>query len=149
MWLTWKTVYLISNSCSKILLAVYSPEAMQHNFVLEFHNHSLEKHQLPIELKSLRISPNIKGHRTRGLTYLLGGKGKHVWLIVRQLPMKAGWWDDPLALQDLAVSMTTSKFSCSLIYAQPLPCNTSLRLQIPYTGNPPTPHIYSTSSVPT
>ena len=27
---------------------------------------------------------------------------KHVWLIVRHSPMKAGWWDAPLALRDLA-----------------------------------------------
>ena len=28
-------------------------------------------------------------------------RSKHVWLIVRQLPMKADWWDNPLALRDL------------------------------------------------
>ena len=27
---------------------------------------------------------------------------KHVWLIVRHSPMKAGWWDAPPALRDLA-----------------------------------------------
>ena len=31
-----------------------------------------------------------------------GKHGKHVWLIVRQLFMKAGWWDPPLAFRDLA-----------------------------------------------
>ena len=36
--------------------------------------------------------------------YPLGGQGRHVWKIVRQLPMKAGWWDVPLVLRDLAVS---------------------------------------------
>ena len=36
--------------------------------------------------------------------YPLGGQGRHVWQIVRQLPIKAGWWDTPLVLQDLAVS---------------------------------------------
>ena len=38
----------------------------------------------------------------------LGRQGKYVWLIVRHLLMKAGWWDAPLALQDLAevISMT-------------------------------------------
>ena len=33
-----------------------------------------------------------------------GGQGRHVWQIGRQLLMKAGWWDAPLALQDLVVS---------------------------------------------
>ena len=34
----------------------------------------------------------------------LGGQGRHVWQIVTQRPMKAGWWDAPLALRDLAMS---------------------------------------------
>ena len=34
----------------------------------------------------------------------LGGQGRQVWQLVRQLPMKAGWWDAPLVLHDLAVS---------------------------------------------
>ena len=50
------------------------------------------------------INPIIRGHRTQGLTHLLGRQDRHVWLIVMQLPMKAGWRDAPLALQDLAVS---------------------------------------------
>ena len=35
-------------------------------------------------------------------------QGKHVWLIVRQALMKAGWWDAPLVLWDLteSISMT-------------------------------------------
>ena len=86
----------------------------------------------------------IGGYRTQGLIYLLGEQGKHVSLVVRQLPMKAGWWDAPLMLWELAVaiSMTTSKISYSLIKAQVLPWNTYLQLQIPYTCNQPTPHIY-------
>ena len=28
-----------------------------------------------------------------------------MWPIVRQLPMKAGWWDAPLTLQDLAEAL--------------------------------------------
>ena len=32
------------------------------------------------------------------------GQIRYVWQIVRQLPMKAGWWNVPLALQDLTVS---------------------------------------------
>ena len=42
------------------------------------------------------------GHRIQGLTHQLDGHGKHVCLIVRQLSMKAGWWDAPLSLQGLA-----------------------------------------------
>ena len=41
------------------------------------------------------------------------------------------------------------KISYSLIEAPLLSCNTSLFLQIPYTGKPSISHIYSTSSVPT
>ena len=41
--------------------------------------------------------------KTRGLTHLpLDRQGEHMWPIVRQLPMKAGWWDAPLAFRDLA-----------------------------------------------
>ena len=67
------------------------------------------------------------------------------WLIVRRLPLKAYWGDAPLVLWDLAVeiSITKSKFPHSMTEAQLLSCSTSLRLQIPCTGNPPTLHIYS------
>ena len=34
----------------------------------------------------------------------LGGQGRHFWQMVRQLPMKTGWWDASLALRDLAMS---------------------------------------------
>ena len=47
----------------------------------------------------------------------------------------------------VAISITIYKISHSLIEAQPLPCNTNLRLQIPHTSNSPTPHIYSSPSV--
>ena len=50
------------------------------------------------------ISHIIRENRTQGLIHLLGGQGKHVWLIIRQLPTKAGWWDAPLALWNLAMS---------------------------------------------
>ena len=36
------------------------------------------------------------------LTCPLGRQGKHVWSIVRQPPIKTGWWDAPLTLWDLA-----------------------------------------------
>ena len=48
--------------------------------------------------------PSLSNHNgvTPGLTHLIGRQGKHVWLIVRQLPMKAGWWDALIVLRDLA-----------------------------------------------
>ena len=51
-------------------------------------------------------------------------QGKHVRLIVRQLPMKAGWREASVALRDLAeaISITRSKISYSLIEPQPLLC---------------------------
>ena len=54
-----------------------------------------------------------------------------------------------LVLRDLtvAISITTNKISHNLTEAQPFPCNTNLRLQIPHTSNSPTPHIYSTPGV--
>ena len=45
----------------------------------------------------------LESTRSQRLTHLLGEVGRHVWLIVGQVPMKAGWWDAPLALWDLAV----------------------------------------------
>ena len=45
--------------------------------------------------------------------YPLGGQGRHVWQIVRQLPMKTGWWDAPLAIWDLAVSNLHNQFNCN------------------------------------
>ena len=78
----------------------------------------------------LRISPVIMGHRTQALTYLLGGQDRHVWLVLRQLPMKDGWWGAPLVLQDLAIGISiASKISRSLTEAQPITCNTSVQLQ--------------------
>ena len=41
------------------------------------------------------ISPIITGHRKQGLTYLLGGQGRHMWL--------TGWWYVSLVLQDIAM----------------------------------------------
>ena len=39
-------------------------------------------------------------HFLEGELIRLVDKAKNAWLIVRQLPIKAGWWDDPLALWD-------------------------------------------------
>ena len=66
------------------------------------------------------ISPTIMRYRTPGVTvtYVLGRQGKHVWLIARQLPMKAGWWDAPLTLWDLA--KTIYIFCQNLIFMQSL-----------------------------
>ena len=69
------------------MLAFHSPEAMQHNFVLEFHTNSVEQHQLPIKRKpycsymneTLTEPPLARrGHKTQGLTHLIGRQGKHV-----------------------------------------------------------------------
>ena len=35
---------------------------------------------------------------THGLTYLLGGQGRHVWIIVRRLPMKAAITKDKIVM---------------------------------------------------
>ena len=60
--------------CSETLLTFHFPEAMQHSFVLKFHTHPLEQHQLPIEVKPsspskkvnrISISPILRGHRTQ------------------------------------------------------------------------------------
>ena len=39
----------------------------------------------------------------------LGRQGKHVWLIIRQPLMKAGWWEAPLTLRDLAEAISPTK----------------------------------------
>ena len=51
------------------------------------------------QLTSL-ATPNRHLKNSNGLS--LGRQSKHVWLIVRQPLMKAGWWDAPLALRYLA-----------------------------------------------
>ena len=118
MWLTKDIIYLIPNSFSETLLAFYFSEAMQHYFVLVIHSHSLEEQYPPMELKPYSpckkhvnrstTSPIIRGYRTQGLSHLLGRQGKYVWLIVRQLPIKSGWWDAPLALRDSAEVIKTA-----------------------------------------
>ena len=61
--------------------------------------------------ESSRVISQSTTHIIQGnfLTCLLGGQGKHVWLIVRQLPVKAGWWDAPLTLWDLAKTICLNK----------------------------------------
>ena len=46
----------------------------------------------------------------KDLTHLLRRQEKHMWLIVRQLPMTADWWDVPLALWDLAKAIRLNSF---------------------------------------
>ena len=48
------------------------------------------------------FNPIIRTHRTQWLNYLLSRQRKHLLLVLKQLPMKVGWWDGPLALWDLA-----------------------------------------------
>ena len=43
--------------------------------------------------------------------------------------------------------ITRNRISHNLTKAQPSPCNTNLRLQIPHTSNSPTPHIHNTPNV--
>ena len=43
-------------------------------------------------------------------------KAKNMWLIVGQLPIKAGWWDAPLALWDFSWSNKQSYFFFSFLY---------------------------------
>ena len=52
-------------------------------------------------LSQLTSLPTTSRHLYSNV-FLLGRQGKHVWLIVRQPLMKAGWWEAPLALRDLA-----------------------------------------------
>ena len=46
------------------------------------------------------------------------GKGKHVWLIVRQPLMKAGWWEAPLTLRDLAEAISINFNSTLAIFSE-------------------------------
>ena len=54
-----------------------------------------------------------------------------------------------LVLRDstVAIRITRNRISHNLTKAQPSPCNTNLRLQIPHTSNSPTPHIRNTPNV--
>ena len=109
-----------------------------HNFVLKFHTHSPEQHQLPISKTILTVSKKTSTEpplaqsqeaiEYKVLTHLpLGRQGYYTWLVVRQLPMKAGWWDASLTLWDLAeaISITRSTISHSFIQTQPLLCTSA------------------------
>ena len=39
-----------------------------------------------------------------------------MWLIFRQLPTKAGWWDAPLTLQDLAETISTASLTTAYFF---------------------------------
>ena len=109
-------MYLISDSWSETLLEFHFSEETQYNFICEFHTHSLKQGDPPIELipdspceknnSRTPVSPIIWRHRKQGLTHLLGRQDKHVWLVVKQLRMKVGWWDAPLKLRELAKAIS-------------------------------------------
>ena len=61
---------------------------------------------------------------------LLGRQGYHMWLIVKQLPMKADCWDAPLVLQVLAVSHLPQFIS--FYKSQPTPPARNLVIPLPY-----------------
>ena len=49
------------------------------------------------------LPPDLPPWVTQGnFLTCLGRHGKHVWLIVRQLPIKTGWWDARVTLRGLA-----------------------------------------------
>ena len=53
-------------------------------------------------LSQLTSLPTTNRYLQNSNVLSLGRQGKHMWLIVRQPLMKAGWWDAPRALRDLA-----------------------------------------------
>ena len=62
-------------------------------------------------------------------------EGKHVWLIVRQLPMKAGLWDTPFAFRNFTEAI-------SIITDNGLPLLTENNFQTP---PPPPPLLFGPS----
>ena len=59
----------------------------------------------PFQLTTL---PTINRSLRNNNVLPLSRQGKHVWLIIWQLLMKAGWWEVPLALQDLAKAISST-----------------------------------------
>ena len=74
-------------------MAFHSPEAMQHNFVPEFHTRFMELKPYSPCMNEMSIKPHLTqtGLRTQGIAQILGSQSKKVRLIVKQLQMKAGW----------------------------------------------------------
>ena len=57
---------------------------------------------------NLGLSPRFYSLERKLTQYV--DKAKNMWLIVGQLPIKAGWWDAPLALWDFSWSNKQSYF---------------------------------------
>ena len=74
---------------------------------------------------------------TLGLICLLGRQGKQVWLIVRQLPVKSGWVNAPLTLQDLAKAIFLN-IARDTFTGYPLPPAQNLSLNTPPPSLPNT-----------
>ena len=68
---------------------------------------------------------------THGLTCLLGRQGKDVWLIVRELPIKSGWVNASLALQDLAEAIFLNITRNTHTFSAGPPCKTFCLTQLP------------------
>ena len=60
------------------------------------------QHERDLHPRSSVFTPFSITPGTQGLTCLLGRQEKHVRLIIRQLPIKAGCVNTPLTIQDLA-----------------------------------------------
>ena len=71
-----------------------------------------------------------------------------MWLIVRLLLMKAGWWDAPLTFRGLVetISITRSKISYNFLEPQPLLCTPACGYEFHALVVHPHPHIRSASS---
>ena len=79
---------------------------------------------------------NPRPHFLEGEFIHLVDKAKNVWLIVGQLPIKAGWWNTPLALLDFSqrFSQRITLIPCIapiLCISIPIPCIASLISHIP------------------
>ena len=71
--ITWNITYLISNFYNETLLTFHFWEAMQHNFVLEFHIHPQNSMNPPYDLSHVHhVLKNVKGATTRPA---IGGRG--------------------------------------------------------------------------
>ena len=66
---------------------------------------------LLFHLSQLPSLPAANRHLQNSNLLSLSRQGKNVWLIVRRPLMKAGWWDPPLALWDLAKAISITEGS--------------------------------------